>query len=47
LDGLSVIAYRENPLETIQRWVSRNYFVVLLVVSYLLMRILILILTGR
>lgn len=47
LDGFSVTAYRENPLEMVQRWVKRNYFVVLLVLSYLLMRILILLLTGR
>jgi serine/threonine protein kinase len=47
LDGQSVIAYRENPFEMLQRWVYRNYFVVLLVLSYLLMRTLILLLTGR
>lgn len=47
LDGLSVTAYHENPLETIQRWVSRNYFVVILVLSYLVMRVLLLLLAGR
>lgn len=40
LDGLPVSAYRENPLEMMQRWISRNYFVVILVLSYLVMRVL-------
>ncbi len=47
LDGLSVTAYRENPFETAQRWVSRNYFVVLLILSYLIMRVLVLMLADR
>lgn len=47
LDGLSVTAYRENPLETAQRWISRHYFVVLLILSYLFMRALILLMAGR
>jgi len=47
VDGLSVTAYRENLFETAQRWVSRNYFVVLLILSYLFMRVLILLLSGR
>jgi serine/threonine protein kinase len=47
LEGSSVSAYRENPLEMMQRWVRRNYFVVLLILSYLIMRVLLLLLAGR
>ena len=47
LDGLSVTAYRESFFETAQRWLSRNYFVVLLVLTYLIVRVLILIFARR
>lgn len=39
LDAEPVAAYRENPYEKASRWVSKNRFLVLLVVAYLLMRI--------
>ena len=46
LDAEPVTAYRESALEKGGRWVSKNRFIVLLVLSYLLMRI-ILLLTSR
>lgn len=45
--GLSVTAYRENPLEALQRWLSRHYFAVLLILSYLIMRVVLLLFTRR
>jgi serine/threonine protein kinase len=39
LDAEPVTAYRENALEKVGRWVSKNRFLVLLVLAYLLMRI--------
>lgn len=39
LDAEPVTAYRENPYEKASRWVSKNRFLVLLVLAYLLMRI--------
>ncbi len=39
LDAEPVSAYRENPVEKVSRWVSKNRFLVLLVLAYLLMRI--------
>jgi eukaryotic-like serine/threonine-protein kinase len=39
LDAEPVSAYQENALEKISRWVSKNRFLVLLVLAYLLMRI--------
>lgn len=39
LDAEPVSAYRENILEKVIRWVSKNRFLVLLVLAYLLMRI--------
>ena len=39
LDAEPVSAYRESPVEKLSRWVSKNRFLVLLVVAYLLMRI--------
>jgi serine/threonine protein kinase len=39
LDVEPVSAYRENALEIAGRWLSKNRFLVLLVVAYLLMRI--------
>lgn len=46
LNGEPVSAYREGVLEKLLRWLGKNRFLVLLVLSYLLMRI-ILILTAR
>ncbi|HEX6715792.1 MAG TPA: serine/threonine-protein kinase [Pyrinomonadaceae bacterium] len=39
LDAEPVSAYRENAVEKVSRWVSKNRFLVLLVLAYLLMRI--------
>ena len=39
LDAEPVSAYRESALERVSRWVSKNRFLVLLVLAYLLMRI--------
>jgi serine/threonine protein kinase len=39
LDAEPVSAYRENVVEKVSRWVSKNRFLVLLVLAYLLMRI--------
>ena len=39
LDAEPVAAYRENVYEKASRWVSKNRFLVLLVLAYLLMRI--------
>jgi serine/threonine protein kinase len=39
LDAEPVSAYRENAVEKVSRWVSKNRFIVLLVLAYLLMRI--------
>jgi serine/threonine-protein kinase len=47
LEGASVIAYRENILEKAERWIRKNYFFVILVVTYLFFRVLLLLLSGR
>jgi serine/threonine protein kinase len=39
LDSEPVSAYRESVIEKVSRWVSKNRFLVLLVLAYLLMRI--------
>ena len=39
LDSEPVSAYRENAYEKVSRWISKNRFLVLLVLAYLLMRI--------
>ena len=39
LDAEPVSAYRESAIERVSRWVSKNRFLVLLVLAYLLMRI--------
>jgi serine/threonine-protein kinase len=39
LDAEPVSAYRESAVERVSRWVSKNRFLVLLVLAYLLMRI--------
>jgi serine/threonine protein kinase len=46
LDAEPISAYRENAIERTSRWVSKNRFLVLLVLAYLLMRIF-LIFTSR
>src|SRR5690349_10965245 len=46
LDAEPVSAYRENAIERTRRWISKNRFLVLLVLAYLLMRIF-LIFTSR
>jgi len=46
LDAEPISAYRENVIERTSRWVSKNRFLVLLVLAYLLMRIF-LIFTSR
>jgi len=38
LDGSPVAVYRENPLEKVARWVSRNRALVTIVAAYVLMR---------
>jgi serine/threonine protein kinase len=47
LDDLPVSVYKENLYEKLVRWISRNYFFVLLVLAYLLMRVLLILTTGR
>jgi hypothetical protein len=39
LDAEPVSAYQENAFEKVSRWISKNRFLVLLVLAYLLMRI--------
>ena len=47
LDGEPVSAYSEGVVERLGRWLSKNRFLVLLVLSYLLMRIILLFTSGR
>src|SRR6185503_5860012 len=47
LDGEPVSAYREGAVEKLGRWLSKNRFLVLLVLSYLLMRIILLFTSRR
>jgi serine/threonine protein kinase len=47
IDHQPVSAYRENPLERAARWIDRNRFVVYLIVTYLLLRFLVLIFLNR
>jgi len=47
LDAEPVSAYRENALEKARRWTSKNRFLVLLVLAYLLMRIFFIFTTRR
>jgi len=47
LNGLPMVAYRENIFEKLGRWTSRNSFFVLLVLAYLLMRAILLFLSRR
>jgi len=47
LDGQPVSAYRENIFEKAGRWLTKNRFIVLLIVAYLLMRLLVFFWVGR
>lgn len=47
LEGSPVSAYRENVFEAAERWVRKNYFVVILVLAYLIMRVLLILFTGK
>ena len=47
LDGEPVSAYREGFTEKLGRWLGKNRFLVLLVLTYLLMRIILLFTSGR
>lgn len=47
LDDLPVSVYKENLYEKSVRWISRNYFFVFLVLAYLLMRAVLILITGR
>lgn len=47
LDDLPVSVYKEKFYETFVRWISRNHFFVLLLLAYLLMRVLLILITGR
>jgi len=47
LDGQPVSAYRENIFEKAGRWLTKNRFIVLLIVAYLIMRVLVFFSVGR
>jgi serine/threonine protein kinase len=47
LDGQPVSAYRENIFEKAGRWLTKNRFIVLLIIAYLIMRILVFFSVGR
>ncbi|MCI0602531.1 serine/threonine protein kinase [bacterium] len=47
LDDLPVSVYKENFYEKSVRWASRNYFFILLVLAYLLMRVVLILIAGR
>jgi serine/threonine protein kinase len=47
LDGDPVSAYRENIFEKAGRWLSKNRFMVLLVLAYLIMRLIVFFWAGR
>ena len=47
LDAEPVSAYRESTIEKVSRWTSKNRFLVLLVLAYLLMRIFFAFTAGR
>ena len=46
-DQQPILAYRENVIERALRWIDRNRFVVFLVVTYLILRFLVLLLINR
>ncbi len=47
LDGEPVSAYKESLMERTDRWVGKNRFLVFLILAYLLMRVLLLVASGR
>jgi eukaryotic-like serine/threonine-protein kinase len=47
LDDLPVSVYKESLYEKSARWISRNHFFILLVLAYLLMRVVLILITGR
>jgi serine/threonine protein kinase len=47
LNGLAVSAYKESVFEVTARVISKNRFLVILIVAYLLMRLLVMIFMGR
>ena len=47
IDGQPVSAYRETIFERADRWISRNKLLVVLILAYLLMRMLLLFMTGH
>ena len=47
LDHAPVSAYRESLFERAERWLSRNHFLVFLIVAYLLMRIFLLLVSRH
>lgn len=47
LDGLPVMAYRENAFEKLGRWSLQNRFIVFLIIAYLLMRFIAFLAVGR
>jgi serine/threonine protein kinase len=47
LDGNQVSAYRENVFEKAARWLSKNRFIVLLILAYLIMRLIVFFSVGR
>ncbi|HSB10343.1 MAG TPA: serine/threonine-protein kinase [Blastocatellia bacterium] len=47
LDGLPVSAYRESVIEKAGRWISRNRYIVVLVLAYLVMRAVVFFFVGR
>lgn len=47
VDGLAVSAYRENIFERAGRWIGRNRFLVFLIVTYMIMRIIMLLISSR
>lgn len=47
LDGEPVSAYRENVFEKAGRWLNKNRFILLLIVTYLIMRLIVFFAAGR
>lgn len=47
LDDRDLAAYRESPLERVARWASRNRALLAVVGAYIVMRILVLVMSGR
>lgn len=47
LDGQPVSAYRENVFEKASRWIGKNRFIVLLILTYLIARLLVFFWMGR